>query len=66
MKNNKGLNEVVDELLNSYEDNPYDFSVMKLNVAKFLYENKSKDDNKTFKDYVDIVENAVNKKLNLN
>jgi hypothetical protein len=66
MKNNKGLNEAVDELLNSYEDNPYDFSVMKLNVAKFLYENKSKDDNKTFKDYVDIVENAVNKKLNLN
>jgi hypothetical protein len=66
MKNNKGLNEVVDKLLNSYEDNPYDFSVMKLNVAKFLYENKSKDDNKTFKDYVDIVENAVNKKLNLN
>jgi hypothetical protein len=66
MKNDKNLNDAVNELLDSYEDNPYDFSVMKLNVAKFFYDNKPKDDDKTFKDYVDIVEKAVNKKLNLN
>ena len=66
MKNDKNLDDAVDELLDSYEDNPYDLSVMKLNVAKFFYENKPKDDEKTFKDYLEIVENAVNKKLNLN
>jgi len=62
----KNIDEAISTLIDTMEVNPEGVSVMKINVARYLYEKKNPSDNRPFKEFLKIVEDRYNQKVNLN
>lgn len=60
------IDDAISTLIESYTDNPDGISVMKINVAKYFYDKKKPSDNRTFNEFLTLIDDQFKRKISLN